>query len=86
MHLDTGIYYNIKTKEKATHTFLIYLNEDFVGGETEFFSEEFISKKIYKPIQGYGLVFDLKLWHTGKPVIEGKKYLLHMELIGELIT
>ena len=34
MHTDTGLYYNPKLGEETRWTLLIYLNDDFEGGET----------------------------------------------------
>jgi hypothetical protein len=83
LHVDTPLYYNTKTREKAICTFLIFLNGDFEGGETQFFSDEFKPIKMYHPEEGYGLIFDLNIWHCGSPVTKGTKYWLHIELIGD---
>lgn len=79
LHLDTPIYYT--ETEKSRFTFLIYLNGDFYGGETEFFTNDFKSEQMFKPIEGYGMLFDKDYWHCGRPVTSGTKYWLHIELI-----
>jgi len=61
-------------------TFLIYLNDDFIGGETEFFDIKIKAKGA----KGEGLVFhnvdkdgnpDLRTIHAGCPVTDGIKWL-----------
>mmetsp|Transcript_4941 Transcript_4941/g.6922 ORF Transcript_4941/g.6922 Transcript_4941/m.6922 type:complete len:221 (-) Transcript_4941:31-693(-) len=64
----------VKTYSERSHmSFLLYLNDDFEGGETTFFKWNEEQKKLLKlpvhPIQGSALVF----YHTGKmsPLHEG---------------
>jgi Rps23 Pro-64 3,4-dihydroxylase Tpa1-like proline 4-hydroxylase len=52
---------------------ITYLNDDFEGGETEFYPDHIIT-----PVQGKTLVFPSN-WcfvHRGRPVISGEKYIL----------
>lgn len=56
-------------------TFLLYLNEGFVGGETEF---ETLS---VAPRQGAALGFRHELRHKGCPVTEGRKYVLRTDVL-----
>jgi len=56
-------------------TFIIYLNGDFEGGETEF-KTEFI-----KPESGTALVFPHKLPHQGAEIISGTKYVLRTDVM-----
>lgn len=62
--------------EKSWYTFLIYLNDDFKGGETEF-----ESIGIVKPKQGALLVFYHSCKHEGKTVLEGTKYALRTDVM-----
>ncbi len=61
--------------EESFWTFLIYLNEDFEGGETAFdgFS--------VKPQTGYALCFLHELRHTGTLVHNGRKYVLRTDVM-----
>jgi len=61
-------------------TFMIYLNDDYEGGETEFY---FLNKKI-KPKTGKAILFKntdeydnviLQSYHSGNPVINGNKWI-----------
>ncbi len=59
-------------ESKRKISILIYLNDDFEGGYTEF-----LHKK-YKPKPGYGLIFPSN-WcfpHTGSKVLSGKKRII----------
>ncbi|MBD2766936.1 2OG-Fe(II) oxygenase [Hymenobacter sp. BT664] len=56
-------------------TFLLYLNEGFKGGETEF---ETLS---VAPRRGTALGFRHELRHKGCPIIEGRKYVLRTDVL-----
>jgi predicted 2-oxoglutarate/Fe(II)-dependent dioxygenase YbiX len=56
-------------------TFLIYLNDDFAGGETDF--REF---KIH-PKEGAALLFIHDTWHEGAMVIDGVKYVFRSDVL-----
>ena len=59
-------------ESKRKISILIYLNDDFEGGCTEFINNK------YKPKPGYGLIFPSN-WcypHTGAKVISGKKRII----------
>lgn len=58
-------------------TMLIYLNEEFEGGETTFVLD-FLQ---IKPKTGMVLLFDHKLMHTGRPVTKGVKYVLRTDVM-----
>lgn len=63
-------------------TLLIYLSEDFIGGETTFFdqTEDNIRFKVV-PKLGQVLVFDHHQLHSGDPVLEGIKYVLRTDVM-----
>ncbi|NRR29111.1 2OG-Fe(II) oxygenase [Oxalobacteraceae bacterium] len=61
--------------EASCLTFMIYLNHDFEGGDTEF-KTEFI-----KPQEGTALVFPHKLPHQGTEIIAGTKYVLRTDVM-----
>jgi hypothetical protein len=67
-------------KEASYYTFMVYLNDDFTGGETGF--DEYIS---IQPQTGNALVFLHPLHHEGKPVLEGTKYVLRTDVMYRLI-
>lgn len=92
----TGKYlFDSATKEApewSRLTFLLYLNEGFMGGNTTFFlpSEERGQLNAFgvKPFAGCSLVFphgDAKgsLLHEGSPVEEGVKYVIRTEVLYE---
>ncbi len=56
-------------------TFMIYLNDDFEGGATEF-KTEFIT-----PQEGAALVFPHKLPHQGAEILSGTKYVLRTDVM-----
>jgi predicted 2-oxoglutarate/Fe(II)-dependent dioxygenase YbiX len=61
--------------EKSLLTFLVYLNEDFTGGETAF------SDIVVRPRTGLALVFRHNLFHEGRPVESGVKYVLRSDVM-----
>ena len=76
-------------KQSSLFTFLIYLNDDFKGGETTFFipstEEGVINAYPVKPIMGSVAVFphgEAKgaLLHEGTGVTEGAKYVIRTDV------
>ena len=77
MHRDGS--YERNDKEFSVLSFLIYLNDDFEGGETEF-------RKIatVKPETGMALIFHHPVRHEGKEIISGVKYVLRTDVMYKL--
>ncbi len=65
--------------EKSFYSLLIYLNDNFKGGETTF---ENLS---IKPIAGSALIFPHLLFHSGAKVTEGIKYVLRSDIMYKKI-
>jgi prolyl 4-hydroxylase len=82
LHTDTGLYYNKETNEKSRYTLLIYLNDNFNGGETEFYDDNFNSILKIIPKKGKALLFDIDMWHKGNQLIHGEKYWIGCEIIS----
>ena len=61
--------------EESLLTFMIYLNDDFEGGETKFVDVSI------KPETGMALVFDHDLLHEGCAVTKGRKYALRSDVM-----
>ncbi|WP_197534620.1 prolyl hydroxylase family protein [Symmachiella dynata] len=64
--------------QRSEFTFLVYLNDDFDGGETRFFEPELIC---VKPKTGLALVFHHPQLHEGAVVEKGKKYVLRTDVM-----
>ncbi len=82
-----GVYYP-SDDQASCLTFLLYLNnsEEFVGGETNFFSTKSTNECMLKilPKKGKLVVFDHTIWHNGGKVEKGVKYILRSDFIFEL--
>ncbi|HEY6328637.1 MAG TPA: 2OG-Fe(II) oxygenase [Blastocatellia bacterium] len=65
-------------RERSCYTFMVYLNEDFEGGETVFFVQPL---KSIKPQAGMGLLFQHPIIHEGAKVINGVKYVIRTDLM-----
>lgn len=61
--------------EESRITFMVYLNADYVGGETAF------DGVVIKPKTGTALCFVHELKHEGMPVLEGVKYALRSDVM-----
>ncbi|MFK7904383.1 MAG: 2OG-Fe(II) oxygenase [Chitinophagales bacterium] len=61
--------------ESSYFTLMIYLNEDFEGGETTF------KDVIIKPKKGSALIFFHDLEHEGTKLTSGKKYVLRTDIM-----
>ena len=64
--------------EMSFYTYLIYLNEEFVGGETTFCSDPNV---VIRPRTGCGLMFLHPLVHEGSLVTNGVKYVARTDVI-----
>jgi prolyl 4-hydroxylase len=64
--------------EKSFYTYLIYLNDGFEGGETNFATSPELS---IKPVAGMGLVFQHPIIHEGAEVRSGVKYVARTDLM-----
>ncbi len=61
--------------EISFYTFMIYLNNNFSGGETLF------TRNKITPVQGMALVFLHSLDHAGSPISSGTKYVLRTDVM-----
>ena len=61
--------------QRSFLTVIIYLNDDFEGGETDFFGRSVV------PRQGSAIVFPHELQHQGRPVFVGIKYVLRTDVM-----
>jgi prolyl 4-hydroxylase len=62
-------------RERSFHTLMVYLNDDFTGGVTDF---EGVS---IQPRTGRALVFEHSLRHQGAAVRSGVKYVLRTDVM-----
>ena len=74
MHRD-GSYVRSET-EFSYYTFMIYLNDDYDGGQTKFQSGEFVNPK-----KGTALIFEHSLKHEGARLTMGQKYVLRTDIM-----
>src|SRR5205085_1123826 len=65
--------YQRSNGERSRLTFMVYLNEGFVGGETAFYDHREDLRLRVTPRTGTALVFVHDQLHEGRPVIEGRK-------------
>lgn len=75
-HMDG--YFRRENGEQSMLTFMIYLNDEFTGGETSFMNGE---NTIVKPETGMMLVFNHTLFHEGSEVLSGRKYVLRSDVM-----
>ncbi|RSK48766.1 2OG-Fe(II) oxygenase [Hymenobacter rigui] len=61
--------------EASYYTFMIYLNDNFQGGDTTF------QKLHIQPRQGMALIFLHNLYHAGSEVTQGVKYVLRTDVM-----
>lgn len=72
-HIDGA--YRRENGEESLLTFMIYLNDGFGGGETEF------DEIAVTPETGLALLFRHALLHEGKAVTSGRKYVLRSDVM-----
>jgi predicted 2-oxoglutarate/Fe(II)-dependent dioxygenase YbiX len=69
------------TAEQSQLTFMVYLNDGFLGGETRFYLDNGMPRLEVKPERGMALVFVHKQLHEGAPVADGRKYVLRTDVM-----
>lgn len=86
-HLD-GAYHRFRLHQSSLLTFLIYLNDDFTGGSTNFFGsfEAYLRfggapRLCVQPVRGTALVFLHRQLHEGGIVESGRKYVLRTDVM-----
>lgn len=72
-HVDAP--YRRSNGEVSQLTFMIYLNQDFEGGETKFDEASIV------PQTGMALIFRHELFHEGATIVTGRKYVLRTDVM-----
>jgi predicted 2-oxoglutarate/Fe(II)-dependent dioxygenase YbiX len=67
--------------ETSRLTFMIYLNDDFDGGETRFFEAFGRLRLAVRPEVGKALVFVHAQLHEGAAIVRGRKYVLRTDVM-----
>jgi len=82
VHADGKNYYE---RDQSLYTLLIYLNQDFEGGQTVCYiktkDKKLIINDIICPHIGKGILLSQSLLHEGKPIEKGTKYVLRSDLM-----
>jgi hypothetical protein len=81
LHTDTGCFWEEHGERCSKFTLLLYLNDDYSGGQTEFFDDSWSSTNIVQPLAGRSLVFDIDMWHRGCEVTDGTKRWIGTEIV-----
>lgn len=81
LHMDTGCEHDTIKNKYSKYTILTYLNNDFLGGNTIFYNDNFIKTCEIKPLRNRTLIFDIDLYHQGSEVLNGNKYWIGSELV-----
>jgi predicted 2-oxoglutarate/Fe(II)-dependent dioxygenase YbiX len=61
--------------EESKLTCILYLNDDFAGGETA------VKDRVIEPRRGMALIFRHEFLHEGRPVLDGTKYVLRTDVM-----
>ncbi len=70
---------------RSVMTLNIFLNDDFEGGETDFFYEDKSFRFSAKPKSGRASLFDSQQYHCGNKIKKGIKYLLRTDVMVSAI-
>jgi len=87
-HYDGG--FDLTDRHRSIKTFMLYLNDDFEGGPTNFYTEAQCRYKkglpknrlhALRPEKGSCLVFNHCIVHDGGELMRGQKYILRTEVM-----
>lgn len=74
--------YEVNDWYSSQLTLLIYLSDDFTGGETIFYNKtKCLPIAKVKPKLGQILIFEHRQLHEGSPVLSGQKYVLRTDVM-----
>jgi len=76
--------YHRSNVEESLFTFMIYLNDDVEGGETNFYHSDGSPNVSVKPEKGMALVFWHYQLHEGAPILRGRKYVVRSDVMYRL--
>ena len=68
-------YFERESGERSRLTFMVYLNDDFDGGQTSF------DNCVVEPQRGMALFFVHQIRHKGEPIRKGRKYVLRTDVM-----
>lgn len=70
------------SKYGSVYSVLVYLNDDFCGGQTDFLAcpDAHTVTSSVKPVRGQIMVLEQDKWHTSTPVKKGVKYIARTDL------
>lgn len=83
-HFDEGYHPDFE-QCRTLKTCMVYLNDNFDGGETVFYPTD-DDCILLKPVSGMCLIFNQKIWHEGKTVISGLKYFIRTDIQYEKVS
>lgn len=84
IHTDTGVAFDDDGRRQSRFTVLLYLNDDFEGGHTQFYDDMFHETARILPVRGRTLIFDIARFHAGEQVLVGTKRWIGTELVCKL--
>ncbi|MBC8137746.1 MAG: 2OG-Fe(II) oxygenase [Fibrella sp.] len=70
--------------ETSFLTFMVYLNDGFIGGDTAFYRNDGTLRVRVVPKRGMALIFEHQQLHEGAPVESGRKYVLRTDVMYQL--
>lgn len=68
-------------KMSTEMTVLLYLNEDYEGGSTMFYSDSEKKALEFEANQGHVLIFEHGVLHEGRTVTKGVKYIVRLDIL-----
>jgi hypothetical protein len=68
-------------EEESQLTFMVYLNDGYAGGTTDFYHPDRRPRASVRPVAGMALVFVHQQLHEGAPIVEGRKYVLRTDVL-----
>lgn len=74
-------YFSRPSGDRSQLTFMVYLNDDFTGGETKFYDPDARLRFTVRPERGMALTFVHLQFHEGAAVVSGRKYVLRTDVM-----
>lgn len=74
-----GLHCDNSFSDESTHVVVVYLNDDFEGGELMVFDDRMSFLKKVKPVRNMAIIFPITYYHSTIPISRGVKYCLSFQ-------
>lgn len=80
-----GLHCDSPFSDNSTHVVVVYLNDDYTGGELNLFDDKMQLLERLKPKANTAIIFPISFYHSTSPVTSGVKYCFSIQISPSII-